>query len=345
MGKETGSRTTIWDVAREAGVSVSTVSYALNKKGEPTKSTHKKVWEAAQRLGYVPDATARSLVTGRTNSVGIVIPPIHVSLVTNPFNLKVMSVLAGHLEQRDYWLNIVMPQNVDESSLRNLLLDAKIDGLVWFDPHVPEYVQRIMDIRKIPYVAFGAGRESNARASVLIDGRDGIERAMDYLIEVGHRRILFISGYNPAEWKSNKADAYNRKMEEIGEEPLVLIGEYQQQVAYQVLVQYLEETPKKYWPTAVLAANDFMAFGVVDAMREFSIRIPEQMSVMGFDGVDAAKLVHPPLSTVCQPVEQAVSAICDYLFDCIENATMLEASYLLKTTICQRASVSAPPRP
>lgn len=342
MGREPGARTTIWDVAREAGVSVSTVSYALNKKGELTKQSHKKVWEVAQRLGYVPDATARSLVTGRTNSIGIAIPPIHVSLVTNPFNLKVMSALAGCLEKRDYWMNIVMPQDMNETAVRRLMQDAKIDGLVWFDPDIPEYVQQIMDIRKIPYIAFGAGRESNARASVLISGHDGIEQAMDYLIENGHRRILFVSGYDYPRQRSLRVEAYLGKMQAVGEKPIVLCGAFQQQRAYQAFSQYLKATPRKDWPTAVLAANDFMAFGVIDALHENSIRIPEEMSVMGYDGIDAAALMRPPLSTVCQPVEQAVDTICEYLFECIETGQAKEAQYRLPTTICQRASVGAP---
>ena len=141
---------TIRDVAREAGVSISTVSYALNKAGEITKPSHKRVLEAAERLGYVPDPTARSLVMGTTNSIGVVIPPDSTFDLSNPYTLQMLSSLSRLLSDVNYWMSVSIPRSLDEKSIQKLDKESDkeqpyIKGILNYD----EKLLTIIDIDKL----------------------------------------------------------------------------------------------------------------------------------------------------------------------------------------------------
>lgn len=137
-------KVTIRDVAREAGVSVSTVSYVLNRREEPARASHRRVWETAQRLGYVPDAAARSLVSGRKNTL---------CAVMSPSVLAAIPALSAALAARGCWLSLYLRQSGDEAQLARLLMDAKADGVIWIsgegNPLSPA-LEQILTARALP---------------------------------------------------------------------------------------------------------------------------------------------------------------------------------------------------
>jgi len=326
---------TIRDVAREAGVSISTVSYALNKVGEITKPTHKRVFEAAERLGYVPDPTARSLVMGTTNSIGVVIPPDSTFNFNNPYTLQMLSSLSRLLSDMNYWMSVSMPRSVEENSIKHFLVNSKIDGLIWLESDLPEYVKKLMLQRALPYVDIGYGK--NEKSTILVEDYEGIKHAVDYLNNLGHERILFVSG-DANEDSNSRSWAYNERMKEL-ELPYhkVLAGEFSEKITYNVILDFFGKCNKESLPTAILAASDLMAIGVLKALDKLSIKVPERMSVMGFDDIPEASDTNPSLTTMKQPIDFMMKTACDHLFGSIKGKEV-PSNYRIYTSVIVRKS-------
>lgn len=310
-------RTTIKDVAREAGVSVSTVTYALKKKGKITKASHKRVWEAVERLNYVPDATARSLVGGKTNSVGIIMPPALGFDFSDPQILQMLAEISSTLSRKGYWMSLYMPEKMEDEFMRQFLLDAKIDGLIWMIHRPSDAMVRVLECRNLPGVAITYGRnlELNTSAVVMDDGA-GIEKAIDYLYSLGHRKILFIA------WDAQRDDrrllAYRQRMQELGCDYCQVIGgHYSEQVTVAQMNWFWRVAEER--PTAILAANDTMALAAIKALHQWGIRVPDEVSVMGFDNIPAAAQSIPALTTMAQPVSEMISLACDHIFTAMDQ--------------------------
>ncbi|HEY5582868.1 MAG TPA: LacI family DNA-binding transcriptional regulator [Ruminiclostridium sp.] len=328
---------TIRDVAREAGVSISTVSYALNKVGELTKPTHKRVLEAAERLGYVPDPTARSLVMGTTNSIGIVIPPNSTFDLDNPYTLQMLSSLSRLLSDINYWMSVSIPQSVEEQSTKHFLVNSKIDGLIWLESPLPKYVSKVMLQRRLPCIDIGYGK--NINATILVEDDEGIKQAIDYLYSLGHKRIMFISGYEDEE-DNSRLLAYNERMSELGVSyHQVIVGDFNEKATYNAILDFLSKTKKGSLPTAILAASDLMAIGVLKALDKLSIKVPEEMSVMGFDDIPAASDTYPPLTTMKQPIDFIMRTACEHIFASIKGEDV-PLNYKIFTKLIVRKSTA-----
>jgi DNA-binding LacI/PurR family transcriptional regulator len=331
-------RATIKDVAREAGVSVSTVSYALNRKGEAIKESHRRVHEAAERLGYVPDATARSLVHSRTNSIGLIIPSELSSERQNPYFVSVIATFSEELTKRKNWLSIYLDNGSDKDSLNQLIIDAKVDGIVFMSPKVLESVQKIMNRRGLPYVHIMSGNyPKKGSAVIVIDGESGIEKAMKYLVDLGHKRILCLSGSQ----YDSRHRRYISEVEKLGlEYDRNICAHYSDEAAYNEMASLLASGEDL--PTAVLATNDLMALGAMKAVKDAGFKIPEDMSFIGFDDISAAKSFDPPLTTIKQQLKEVAEVACDFLFECRDKKQMLEIDRRIETRFVERKSVTIP---
>lgn len=313
-------RTTIKDIAREARVSISTVTYALHKQGKVTRDSHKRVLEAAERLGYIPDPTARSLVGGRTNSIGVITPVLHGFNFSNPYYMQLLSCISKILSRQNCWMSLYMPEEIHEQSMRAFLMESHVDGLLWLIDPPPEPYCQVMHRRRLPYITLAYGtyikRQDN---TVILDDRKDIHTALAYLQSLGHHKILFLSGHHP-EQEEARREAYVQYMEQNALQPVTLLGYYQQKLAYEAVTEYWGRTADK--PTAILAASDTMALGAIHALHRLDVSIPEQVSVMGYDDIPSAAEADPPLTTMAQPLFSMAERACGFLFDCLEQKEM-----------------------
>lgn len=332
-------KVTIKDVAREAGVSISTVTYALKKKGKATKESHKRVLDAVEKLNYVPDATARSLVSGRTNSIGLFVPPIPNMNFSQPFLLQVFSALSVILAEKGYWLSICMPPAKDSHTLRSFIANARVDGLIWLIDPIPAEVLSLLDSRHIPHISMEFGSHSTGNYStILFDDYKGIDMLVEYLYCLHHRRILFLKGEAGKQSDSSRARAYMERMNALNTGYMrILEGNYTEKLAYQNMRAFLAEESEL--PTAVIAANDPMAFGVIRAIRDAGLRVPQDISVTGFDDIPTAVEFDPALTTVRQPVISMMRSACDYLMNCIDHGTAQKSKTLIMPELVVRSSV------
>jgi len=290
---------TIYDVAREANVSMATVSRVVNGNPNVKPTTRKKVLEAIDRLGYRPNAVARGLASKKTTTVGVIIPDI---------SSIFYSELARGIEDiaTMYKYNIILSnsdQNTDkELHLLNTMLGKQVDGIVFMggnitDVHVEEFKRS-----PVPIVLAASVEEQAQTPSVNINYEQAIYDSVQLLVEKGHKRIAFVSGPMSEPINSvRKLAGYKRALEEAGiafDDSLVAEGDYSYDSGIEALAHLLEQSDK---PTAVIAATDEMALGVIHGAQDRGVSIPEDLEVIGFDNTRLSLMVRPQLTTVVQP--------------------------------------------
>jgi LacI family transcriptional regulator len=307
---------TIHDVAQEAGVGIGTVSRVVNNSPNVNPLTREKVLAAINRLNYKPDPIARSMISKRTNFIGVIVP-----FFTRPFFIEVLRGVESATTrlERDLILYNVETNAQRDRFFNELPMRRKVDGLLILSLMPDDAVARRFREMKMPVVLVDA--YSPLLTSLVVNNVDGAYQAVKYLIELGHRRIGFINGEIEGNFKFNQANdrliGLHRAFGEAGllfEPELVLVSEWSRQGGKQAALQLLTQENR---PTAIFAASDMQAVGVLEAARELGLRVPEQLSVMGFDGFETSELLE--LSTMQQPMHEIGTAGATKLIELIEN--------------------------
>ncbi|WP_347709275.1 catabolite control protein A [Bacillus sp. FJAT-47783] len=290
---------TIYDVAREANVSMATVSRVVNGNPNVKPTTRKKVLEAIERLGYRPNAVARGLASKKTTTVGVVIPDVSSTFY---------SELARGIEDiaTMYKYNIILSnsdQNKDkELHLLNTMLGKQVDGIVFMsgnitDEHVEEFKRS-----PVPIVLAASFDKNGEIPSVNINYEQGAYDAVKFLADKGHQQIAYVSG--PMEEPVNKIKklaGYRRALEESNlpfNEELVIEGDYTYDSGIEAFEKLMNVTPR---PTAIFVGTDEMALGVIHSAQDNGLSVPEDVDIVGFDNTRLATMVRPQLTTVVQP--------------------------------------------
>ena len=291
-------RPTQAEVARLAEVSQSTVSQVLNNNLAITlpSGTRQRVWDAIQQLGYVPNGAARSLRTRKTYTLASIIPDI-----TNPFYPAVERGIQDVAERHGYDLIVYNTDGIAEKERKCLhsVQRSRVDGVIGVFFHTnAEHLRPLLE-RNIPVVRLeGRAQELGSWPldTLYIDSVGGAQTAVGYLIGRGHGRIGMIvgsKGPGPA-----RLLGYRQALTAAGLpvlEGLIQAGDFTEQGGYQAMQALLSLSPQ---PTAVFAANDLMAMGALVALREAGMAVPEDMAVIGFDDIPAARLMRPSLTTI-----------------------------------------------
>lgn len=291
---------TIYDVAREANVSMATVSRVVNGNPNVKPVTRKKVLEVIDRLGYRPNAVARGLASKKTTTVGVIIPDI-----SNIF----FAELARGIEDiaTMYKYNIILSnsdQNKDkELHLLNTMLGKQVDGLVFMGGNITaEHVEEF-EKSPVPIVLAGSIEESNKMPSVNIDYEEAVYDSIKEFIEKGHKNIAFVVG--PLHEPKNtfkKLRGYQRALQDSGipyNEELVVEGDYTYDSGIEAIEKLLEVADR---PTAILVGSDEMALGVVHGAEDKGYKIPEDFEVITSDNTRLSLMVRPQLTTIIQPL-------------------------------------------
>lgn len=328
---------TIYDVAREAGVSMATVSRVVNNNPNVKPQTRKKVYEAIERLGYRPNAVARGLASKKTTTVGVVIPDISDSIVAE---------VARGIEDiaNMYHYNIILC-NADrrkEKEIRviNTLLEKQVDGLLFMGGMITEEHIQAFRTSPVPVVLCATSDENQSVPSVDIDHEKAAMDAVQALYERGHRKIGLISGtledltHNYMRYKG-----YRTALEKFGlefREDYVRIGNNRYEAGIEVM-NYLLQLEDR--PTAILAANDEMAIGAIHTVLDNGLRVPEDISIVGIDNVRMASMVRPRLTTVAQPMYDIGAVSMRLLTKLMKNEPVDEPRVILPHELIMRDSI------
>lgn len=333
---------TIIDVAREAGVSYATVSRVINNKGHVKPEKHERVRQAMEKLGYVVNQQARSLAGGRSQVIGLL-----VSEVGNPYIGAIMSGIESRLltSQYDLLLYTTHRRKTKESSYVSAMIKGMADGLLLVTPHnAPAYLDALHH-SGFPYVLIDDLITSDPGSTVRVTNWQGAYDATRYLIELGHRRIGTLTGSLGTATADERLDGYKAALRDydIPYHPtLVANGEFAQKRSYSAMDSLLRlPTP----PTAIFAGNDISAFGAMEAIRDHGLRIPHDISIVGFDDIPQAAMVTPTLTTVSQPLEQMGYMATHLLLNLIDDPTRPPEHITLPTKLVIRASCTSPTRP
>ncbi len=329
---------TLKDVAKVAGVSYATVSRALSGSPEIGESTRKRVVRICEEMGYTPNSVARSMVMKRTNIIGLI-----VTSIDNPF----MSEMTAHLEiyARKCGYNLMVcnsSYNLDlEKEVFALLLGRKVDGIIIIPVGNESYDTLKTLTAQVPTVFIGENMLDLPENYVSVDNTSGMMQATEYLYSLGHRRILYFGARDNSMTHKLRVDGYLHACEKLGITPNVIRNTSARssfQVGYVLASEHFQ---KGFSETAILCAADTLAIGVIQAAYEKGIRIPEDLSLMGFDNISFSALPPIDLTTVNQPKQELAISALDMLNNRIKKPDAPHTRTILSPSVVIRNSCRA----
>jgi DNA-binding LacI/PurR family transcriptional regulator len=300
------AQATSLDVARLAGVSQSAVSRCFTAGASVSDAMRDKVQEAARKLGYQPNAHARSLITGRSRIIGLVL-----SALENLFYPAVLERLAKRLQQDGYHLLIFIGDNANSDDLVEEILQYNVDGIVMGATTLSSALAQRCADASIPVVLFNrvmASGSAGAVSSVRSDNVGGGREMARFLVAGGHKRIAYIAGREDSSTNLEREQGFREGLAELGQRIYArAIGNYDVEQARQAARDLFASAADR--PDAVFVAGDLMAIVVLDTLRhELGLAVPQDVSVVGFDNVPQAAWASYELTTFEQPVQPMVEA-------------------------------------
>lgn len=333
---------TMRDIAQSLKLSTSTVSYALN--GGPrsvSDDVRKKVFAAAEELGYHPNRVARSLATGRAHAVGVVLPEIADDGFLGPYLIFAFNGLTKEAARSHQ--DVVIFTSLPEASPKELgakILDGRVDGVIFVTPYLETKTVELAASLHLPCTAI-SGAAIKGVCSFSTDNADGMERALRHLYDLGHRRIAHIAGRLDLQDAAIRLEAYKRFLRRHNlplKEEWIVEGRFSNEGGRRAM-RALMSLPVR--PTAIACANDEMAIGAVLEASRLKVRVPEDLSITGFDMSPASGLVLPAVTTVRQPIEEMGRAAVQALLSLIDGENPPQEN-ILATELIVRDSTSHP---
>jgi LacI family transcriptional regulator len=329
---------TLEQVAKLAGVSRSTVSRVINDSPSVRSEVRERVWQVIRKNNYQPHQAARSLVTRRTNAIGLIIPEAVSRLFTDPFFPQLTQGIAEVCNQRGYHLMLtLMTAGTDHDTFYHRILhSSQLDGVIVAsaplnDPIVP----RLQESHR-PFVSVGHHPNYPEAASVDVDNVIGAKCITEHLISLGHKRIACITGPLGMIVGQDRLEGYRQALAQARiayDEALVAEGDFTEESGFFAMERVLRAEP-----TAVFAASDVMAVGAMRALAQIGWRMPNDISVAGYDDDPIATLVNPPLTTVQQPMVDLGKRAAEMLIHILEHPDAPIQPQLLSTRLVVRGS-------
>ncbi|TFE27210.1 LacI family DNA-binding transcriptional regulator [Cohnella luojiensis] len=326
----------IKDVAKHAGVSVTTVSRVLNGERYVKDDLKAKVNDAIQELGYAPSQIARSLVRNKTNLIGVIVPDL-----TSSFYSTILSSIEDMASANDYNLLVCnISENIDkELKYLNVFQEMRVEGIIIMHEKINEEIRHLIHKINIPVIFSSVKPLDQSFASVIVDDYQASYDATKYLIELGHETIGFIGGdLQDITSGQNRYSGYRNAMADNGKtlvDEHIRFGDYKVRSGYLHMKELLSiERP----PTAVFAVSDDMALGAMNCIRDHQLRVPEDISVMGFDGSLLTELVRPTLTSMEQPIQEMGRATMDVLLKQISGKKIPTGDVVLEHRLVIRES-------
>jgi LacI family transcriptional regulator len=331
---------TLKDIAAEVGYSVTTVSRALNDYNDVSEATKQIIKRVAQEMGYHPHVIAQSLQSRRTNTVGFIVPATE-RYLSDPYFLELLAGIGDGAASYafDLLVSTCKPMDAQEHlAYERMVRGRRVDGIIVARTRRDDERIAYLVSEGFPLIAFGRTNSELDFPYLDIDGEKGIFEAVEHLIGLGHRRIGFITPSMYLMFAEHRLTGYKQALRSNGLEfdvALTIEGNLTQSGGHQRMEQLLDlENP----PTAVVAGNDLMAFGAMEAAQERGLAVGHDIAVIGFDDVPLAAHFHPSLTTVRQPIYDIGKMLSQRLVKIIKGKKLDPHQILLQPELVIRES-------
>lgn len=339
------ARINIKDIAEKAGVSKTAVSFAFNNPERLPEARVRQILKIAEELGYTPDPVARTLSTGKTGTIGVLVPQSIPEIIRNPFMPEFLEGVGEICTDASLSLMIVPPL---KGSMQRAIVNAAVDGFLTLG--LEEYKATMMVLRQrgVPYVTVDSDPIEGIPA-VNVDDENGAQAVMQHMLEAGHRQItiLAIRSGKMGHYEEytgtlrHRVEGYLTALKKFG---LSIDGRRVRLIECPCTeeggtVGFQAAWKARHHPTAIVAMSDIMAIGVIKAALNEGVAVPGELSVVGFDDLPLASLIHPPLTTVAQPLVGKGRLAGELLMKYI-HGHLDPSHYLLPTQLVVRESVA-----
>lgn len=326
---------TIKDVARQANVSVATVSRVFSGANAVREETSRRIRDVAAKLRYTPHVGARSLITSKTHTLGVLLPDLY-----GEFFSEIIRGIDAAAREASFHL-LVSSSHSDsrevESAMRSMR--GRVDGLILMSPDIDADTLVANLPEGQPFILLNSAVRNTGIASVSISNMRGAREMVRHLVSHGHRRIAFIAGARGNIDSSQRRRGYRSALSEArlpADPALEMKGDFTEDSGYEAALRLIDLSPR---PTAIFAANDAMAIGALSALRDEGIEVPRDMAVAGFDDIPIARHMSPALSSVHVPIAELGKRACKRLIDALARPEEYEPRHeVLRTTLVVRAS-------
>lgn len=325
---------TITDVALKANVSITTVSRVVNNSSHKVHpATRERVQQVVQELDFRPNALAKGLPTKKTLTIGIIIPDI-----SNPYYSEIVRGIQNVADKAGYSVTLQNTDGKQEGIIRSiyLLRDKSADGVIFSGGIIAGY-ETLSILRELKERVVVIGRHQVDFPAVMVDNMGGASHAAQHLIGLGHTKIAFIGGSDGSTTSKDRLAGYRNALAQNGfpyDEKLVTQGSWNPRSGYLMAKMLLRA---KNRPTAIVCANDQMAFGAIKAAKEARLAVPDDLAVVGFDNIPLSSYFDPPLTTVEIPIQEIGAASMKMLIGLL-SGIKFEKLKVFKTKLLVRGS-------
>ena len=335
-------RISIKDVAKEAGVSASTVSYVLNRTPTETISpeTTQRVMDAVKKLGYVPNLNARSLSSRRSNLIGVLIPqtePGKELMFSNPFYGELLSSIEYTARQHGY--HLLLSGTKEDQDYLSIARNRGVDGVIIVGTYPGENLMQLKTL-DVPIVLVDSYVKDDAFHTIGIEDREGARTATRYLISKGHRRIAFVSGSIRENGVNMKRfQGYRDAMQEAGltvDETAVYSGTVDYEYGMEAARDFLARGSQQ---TAAFVTADVITMGLIKGLQQNHVRIPEDVSIVSFDDVYLSQMANPALTTIHQDIGEKGKQAVQLVLDAARSGEHHHTECILPLSLVERESV------
>ncbi|MBE6064016.1 LacI family DNA-binding transcriptional regulator [Clostridium cochlearium] len=329
---------TINDVAKEAGVSISTVSRVLNNNYPVKEETRIKIEKAIEKLNYKPNMLARSLITKKTSTIGVIVPGI-----TNLFFPTIVESIEDYSKDQGYSIVLCNTRGeaLKEKEIIENLMSKGVDGIIIIDPTIDNLKNKYLEdvSMKLPIIIINGSPEGIKGNFICYDEKVGTLEAFQYLLKLGHKEIAFIRGSKSYSYDIKekiyidiieKNNLNYKEILDVGKGNSIEVVENTQKKVEELLL-------KKNKPTAIFACNDLMALGSVNACNKLNLNVPYDISIIGFDNTLISNITHPKLTTVDLNMEEIGNIAALKLLEIIEDKNK-SIKYTMETKLIVRES-------
>ncbi|MFY4777336.1 LacI family DNA-binding transcriptional regulator [Metabacillus sp. RGM 3146] len=321
------------EVARSAGVSQSTVSRVFTPGSNVSARARKKVLEAANELGYRPNALARGLIKNKTNMIGLVMGDIK-----NPFYPEILEKFTKGLQEKGFQVLFVQTANEEiQQEEITQFFEYNVAGVIVTDAKLSSNVVTRLSDKDIPVILFNRYTKDSSCHFVCCDNYLAGREIARYLAAKGHKQCAFIAGKTNTSTSMDREKGFKEGLKEIQADLTAEHGDFTYEGGYKAALKLLNSLNP---PDAIFCANDIMALGALDAAKSLGIQIPKQLSIIGFDDIGMASWPPYMLTTWQQPVDTMVQLTIDHLIDEIKNGDRGPVALLLQGSLIERDSVS-----
>jgi DNA-binding LacI/PurR family transcriptional regulator len=331
----------IRDVAKVAGVSTATVSHVINNSRFVSEETKRRVLAAIESCGYTPNAHARKLATKQNHTFGLIL-----SDLSNPFFPELVKSIQERAIELGYDISMANTNYDSERAVASVqrMLEQRVSGVAVMTSEMGDSLTRRLAEREVAVVFLDVGKVGPYVSNIVVNYERGIRAGVEHLLALGHRRIAYISGPLRLKSAQRRHLAFTRMMKKyessLRTQPWIYEGDFKATGGQQAMVEMLRQKPR---PTAIVAANDLMAMGALGELKKAGLRVPKDLSIVGFDDILFAALTDPPLTTVALPREEIGRASVDALLNTIKDANRMGRKYTILPRLVVRESTGPVP--